>query len=177
MIIISTTQHYNLSITDTDQESFLEWRSKINGQSNSDMIKIDSALYDISTHTLKNNTNGTLVGNSGDTPLNIQSQSSSSYVGYKNQSATILGYIGVDSDGMPAFYSSGGSKSQIPLVTNSSSGLTDSNHIAVLEDDIINWVSKTTLKNMLSVPIIQYSTTDIGEGASLASGTFYFVYE
>lgn len=41
------------------------------------------------------------------------------------------------------------------------------------------WLYKESfsdVKSALNVPTIQYSATDIGEGASLATGTFYFVY-
>lgn len=63
------------------------------------------------------------------------------------------------------------------LQTTAASELFDSNQIAVLQNGWVYWMSKASLKEKLGVPTIQYSDVDIGEGASLAEGTFYFVYE
>lgn len=41
---MSTTTNYNLILTDDDQTKFREWRESINGNSNSNMEKIDTAL-------------------------------------------------------------------------------------------------------------------------------------
>lgn len=41
---MAETNNYGLYLTDNDQESFISWREKINGQTDSNMIKIDSAL-------------------------------------------------------------------------------------------------------------------------------------
>lgn len=41
---MSTTANYNLKLTDDDQTKFKEWRESINGNSNSNMEKIDTAL-------------------------------------------------------------------------------------------------------------------------------------
>ena len=41
---MSTTANYNLILTDDDQTKFKEWRESINGNSNSNMEKIDTAL-------------------------------------------------------------------------------------------------------------------------------------
>ena len=41
---MSETANYGLQLTDSDQETFLEWREKLNGQNNSNMQKIDKAL-------------------------------------------------------------------------------------------------------------------------------------
>lgn len=41
---MSNTPNYDLYLTDTDAISFLEWRKKINGTENSNMMKIDAAL-------------------------------------------------------------------------------------------------------------------------------------
>ena len=58
---------------------------------------------DLST-CLKNNVNGTLVGNSSDTPLYLRSQANASYIGFQNSSGTTLGYYGVNSSKKPVFY-------------------------------------------------------------------------
>lgn len=39
-----TTVNYGLYITDDSSERFLEWRTKMNGTENSNMVKIDAAL-------------------------------------------------------------------------------------------------------------------------------------
>lgn len=39
-----TTANYGLYITDDSSERFLEWRTKMNGTENSNMVKIDAAL-------------------------------------------------------------------------------------------------------------------------------------
>ena len=41
---MSATKNYNLVLTDDDQTKFKEWRESINGNSNSNMEKIDTAL-------------------------------------------------------------------------------------------------------------------------------------
>ena len=41
---MSATKNYDLSLTDNDQTKFKEWRESINGNSNSNMEKIDTAL-------------------------------------------------------------------------------------------------------------------------------------
>ena len=39
-----TTSNYGLYITDDSSEKFLDWRTKMNGTENSNMVKIDEAL-------------------------------------------------------------------------------------------------------------------------------------
>ena len=39
-----TTSNYGLYITDDSSEKFLDWRTKMNGTENSNMVKIDNAL-------------------------------------------------------------------------------------------------------------------------------------
>ena len=41
---MSETKNYNLALTTDDQTKFKEWRETINGNSNSNMEKIDTAL-------------------------------------------------------------------------------------------------------------------------------------
>ncbi len=41
---MSETTNYHLKLTDDDQTKFKEWRESINGNSNSNMEKIDTAL-------------------------------------------------------------------------------------------------------------------------------------
>lgn len=41
---MSGTKNYNLHLTDTATERFLDWRNKMNGTEDSNMIKIDTAL-------------------------------------------------------------------------------------------------------------------------------------
>lgn len=41
---MSETTNYHLALTDDDQTKFKEWRESINGNSNSNMEKIDTAL-------------------------------------------------------------------------------------------------------------------------------------
>lgn len=41
---MSATKNYDLALTDNDQTKFKEWRESINGNSNSNMEKIDTAL-------------------------------------------------------------------------------------------------------------------------------------
>jgi hypothetical protein len=41
---LSATKNYDLALTDNDQTKFKEWRESINGNSNSNMEKIDTAL-------------------------------------------------------------------------------------------------------------------------------------
>ena len=41
---MSETANYKLFITDDDSMSFLEWRKKLNGETGSNMTKIDAAL-------------------------------------------------------------------------------------------------------------------------------------
>lgn len=41
---MSETKNYHLILTDDDQTKFKEWRESINGNSNSNMEKIDTAL-------------------------------------------------------------------------------------------------------------------------------------
>lgn len=41
---MSVTEHYGLYITDDSSERFLDWRDKMNGTTNSNMIIIDEAL-------------------------------------------------------------------------------------------------------------------------------------
>lgn len=49
-------------------------------------------------------TGGTITSNAGDTSLYLQSNSTSSWVGFKNSSGTSLGFLGVKADKTPAFY-------------------------------------------------------------------------
>lgn len=41
---MAETKNYKLFLTDSDDINFFEWREKINGQSNSNMTKIDEAM-------------------------------------------------------------------------------------------------------------------------------------
>ena len=41
---MSETTNYGLYITDSDTERFLDWRNKMNGSEDSNMVKIDTAL-------------------------------------------------------------------------------------------------------------------------------------
>lgn len=41
---MSTTEHYGLYLEDSSTTQFKEWREKINGTADSNMIKIDNAL-------------------------------------------------------------------------------------------------------------------------------------
>ena len=41
---MSATKNYDLALTDNDQTKFKEWRESTNGNSNSNMEKIDTAL-------------------------------------------------------------------------------------------------------------------------------------
>lgn len=49
---MSETANYGLQLTDSDQETFLEWREKLNGQNNSNMQKIDKALGEKADHSV-----------------------------------------------------------------------------------------------------------------------------
>lgn len=48
---MSETINYGLYITDSDNERFLDWRTKINGVNDSNMIKIDNALAEKAKHS------------------------------------------------------------------------------------------------------------------------------
>ena len=41
---MAQTKNYDLTLTDSDQTKFKDWRESINGNSNSNMVKIDTAL-------------------------------------------------------------------------------------------------------------------------------------
>lgn len=41
---MAATTNYNLHLTDSDSERFLDWREAMNGTTDSNMIKIDTAL-------------------------------------------------------------------------------------------------------------------------------------
>ena len=41
---MSQTANYNLHLTDDSSEKFLDWREKMNGTNDSNMVKIDTAL-------------------------------------------------------------------------------------------------------------------------------------
>lgn len=49
---MSETANYGLHLTDSDQETFLNWRKKLNGQNNSNMQKIDKALGEKADHSV-----------------------------------------------------------------------------------------------------------------------------
>lgn len=49
---MSETANYGLQLTDSDQETFLSWREKLNGQNNSNMQKIDKALGEKADHSI-----------------------------------------------------------------------------------------------------------------------------
>lgn len=49
---MSETANYGLQLTDSDQETFLNWREKLNGQNNSNMQKIDKALGEKADHSV-----------------------------------------------------------------------------------------------------------------------------
>lgn len=48
---MSETKNYQLTLTDDDQTKFLQWREAINGNSNSNMEKIDTALGEKADHS------------------------------------------------------------------------------------------------------------------------------
>lgn len=73
---------------------------------------------------LKNNVNGTITGNSSDTPLYLKSTAASSFIGFKNSTGTTLGYFGVDANKQPIFYDT-------------------TNRILALKSDIPNLVTLT----------------------------------
>lgn len=64
---------------------------------------------------------GTIKGTSGDTPFTVQSASTSTYIGFKNSSGSVLGYLGVNNNKRPVFYDSTDRelalKSDIPTFT------------------------------------------------------------
>lgn len=86
--------------------------------------------------------------NSTDTPLNITSNTTSTYIGFKSP-GTVLGYYGVNANKQPVFY--------------------DTKDNAILHaGNVSNYAA----------PKYQYSTTDLTAGSSsLADGILYFVYE
>jgi len=49
---MSETANYGLQLTDSDQETFLNWREKLSGQNNSNMQKIDKALGEKADHSI-----------------------------------------------------------------------------------------------------------------------------
>ena len=59
----------------------------------------------IPTNYVPNNSSSTITGDT-DTPLYLKSNSTSSYLGFKNSSGTNLGYFGVNSSNKPVFYDS-----------------------------------------------------------------------
>ena len=48
---MSETTNYKLYLTDSSSERFQDWREKMNGQGDSNMIKIDQALSEKSEHS------------------------------------------------------------------------------------------------------------------------------
>ena len=66
-----------------------------------------------------------LYASTTDTPLNLKSNSTSSWLGYYNSSDTILGYIGVDANKKPSFHDVNTNTSKrIPTVSLSGTTLT-----------------------------------------------------
>ena len=59
---MANTTHYGLYLTDDASERFLNWRNKMNGTTDSNMIKIDTALYGKADHSTS--VNLTLAANS-----------------------------------------------------------------------------------------------------------------
>lgn len=49
---MSATKNYDLGLTDNDQTKFKDWREMINGTSNSNMEKIDTALGEKANHSV-----------------------------------------------------------------------------------------------------------------------------
>lgn len=48
---MSETENYGLHLTDDGSERFIDWRNKLNGTNNSNMIKIDEALNGKASHS------------------------------------------------------------------------------------------------------------------------------
>lgn len=48
---MSETVNYKLHLTDDSSEKFLDWRTKMNGTDNSNMVKIDKALGEKAGHS------------------------------------------------------------------------------------------------------------------------------
>lgn len=48
---MAETSNYKLFLTDDSSINFKDWREKINGQSDSNMIKIDTAIYNLAYDT------------------------------------------------------------------------------------------------------------------------------
>lgn len=42
---MAETANYGLYVTDEDTDRFIDWRKRINGETNSNMVKIDEALH------------------------------------------------------------------------------------------------------------------------------------
>lgn len=49
---MSRTENYNLFITDDGNTRFQDWRDAMSGESNSNMVKIDTALGDKANHSV-----------------------------------------------------------------------------------------------------------------------------
>lgn len=65
---MSETKNYNLALTTDDQTKFKEWRETINGNSNSNMEKIDTALGEKANLSVAINAVLLLSGWSDDSP-------------------------------------------------------------------------------------------------------------
>lgn len=66
-----------------------------------------------------------IISTGTDTPLNMQGNAASSWIGYYNSGAEILGYIGVDENKKPTFYSvTSNINKRIPTVSLSGTTLT-----------------------------------------------------
>ena len=68
---MANTAHYDLYVTDDATEKFIDWRQKMNsatGTTDSNMVKIDNALYAKANKATVVNTNLTTAGWSGSGP-------------------------------------------------------------------------------------------------------------
>lgn len=89
--------------------------SELVGKISSNEANINSISNELSTNYAKkselNNylpkTGGTLTAISGDTALNVQSKSNTSYIGFKDSNGSLLGYYGVNASKKPVFYNGG----------------------------------------------------------------------
>ena len=48
---MNRTSNYNLYVTDDNSERFIDWRTQMNGTSDSNMVKIDTALAEKANHS------------------------------------------------------------------------------------------------------------------------------
>ena len=94
------------SKTEIDNAGFLTSHQSLSGYATELWVENKGYLtsHQSLSACLKNNTNGTIVGDSSNTPLTLKSASTASYIGFKNSSGTALGSIGVNASNKPVFY-------------------------------------------------------------------------